>query len=144
MKQLIDIVNYYKQLEDNAKTIGNFLEIVKKLNQLLETPKSENKLENLLNYLKYLSDIKFSEKENLVTINSAKWFNDLFSNLGAYNIKEKLLESFKHTIYKDKDSFYNKLNETIEKFYEDIKNNDVLDLKAINNIYNLKNFFTAY
>ncbi|MFV9891469.1 MAG: hypothetical protein AB8U54_06835, partial [Rickettsia conorii subsp. raoultii] len=141
LKQLIDIVNYYKQLEDNAKTIGNFLETVKKLNQLLETPKSENKLENLLNYLKYLSNIKFSEKENLVTLNSAKWFNDLFSNLGAYNIKEKLLESFKHTICKDKDSFYNKLNETIEKFYEDIKNNDVLDLKAINNIiYNLKNF----
>ncbi|MCX4079166.1 hypothetical protein N7280_00575 [Rickettsia rhipicephali] len=50
---------------------------------------SENKLENLLNYLKYLSNIKFSEKENLVTLNSAKWFNDLFSNLGAYNIKEK-------------------------------------------------------
>ncbi|HJD53890.1 MAG TPA: hypothetical protein LFW11_00575 [Rickettsia endosymbiont of Proechinophthirus fluctus] len=52
MKQLIDIVNYYKQLEDNAKIIGNFLETVKKLNQPLETPKSENKLENLLNYLK--------------------------------------------------------------------------------------------
>nr|WP_016769778.1 hypothetical protein [Rickettsia sibirica] len=81
MKQLIDIVNYYKQLEDNAKTIGNFLEIVKKLNQLLETPKSENKLENLLNYLNYiLSNIKFSEKENLVTLNSAKWFNDLFTS----------------------------------------------------------------
>nr|WP_236682567.1 hypothetical protein [Rickettsia felis] len=144
LKQLIDIVNCYKQLENNAKTIGSFLETVKKLNQLLETPKLENKLENLLNYLKYLSDIKFSEKENLVTINSAKWFNDLFSNLGAYNIKEKLLESFKHTICKDKDSFYNKLNETIEKFYEDIKNNDVLDLKAINNIYNLKKLFTAY
>ncbi|GAA5251745.1 hypothetical protein KNCP2_00330 [Candidatus Rickettsia kedanie] len=78
----------------------------------------------------------------MVTINSAKWFNDLFSNLGAYNIKEKLLESFKHTICKDKDSFYNKLNETIEKFYEDIKNNDVLDLKAIKNIYNLKTFYS--
>ncbi|MFV9857720.1 hypothetical protein [Rickettsia sibirica] len=54
LKQLIDIVNYYKQLEDNAKTIGNFLETVKKLNQLLETPKSENKLENLLNHLNYI------------------------------------------------------------------------------------------
>ncbi|ABV75645.1 hypothetical protein [Rickettsia rickettsii] len=80
LKQLIDIVNYYKQLEDNAKTIGNFLKIVKKLNQPLETPKSENKLENLLNYLKYLSKIKFSKKENLVTLNSAKWFNDLFTS----------------------------------------------------------------
>ncbi|WP_392506914.1 hypothetical protein ACE5D9_05615 [Rickettsia sp. 2024-CO-Wats] len=76
LKQLIDIVNYYKQLKDNANTIGNFLEIVKKLNQLLAITKSENKLENLLNYLKYLSNIKFSEKENLVTFNSAKWFND--------------------------------------------------------------------
>ncbi|AFC70498.1 hypothetical protein [Rickettsia australis] len=63
--------------EDNGKTIGIFLEIVKKRNQLLETSKSENKLENLLNYRKYLSDIKFAAKKNLVTINSAKWFNGL-------------------------------------------------------------------
>lgn len=142
LKQLIDIVSDYKQSGGSNKTIENFLKIVKELYQILETPESENKLENFLNYLKYLSDIEFSGKENSNLINPSEWFKDLLSNLAIYNIKKEVLQSFKDTMHDDKYSFYNQLNETIEKFYEDIQDNNVLNSQAISNVYILKGFLS--
>ncbi|HJD55462.1 MAG TPA: hypothetical protein LFW21_02200 [Rickettsia endosymbiont of Pyrocoelia pectoralis] len=140
-KELINIIENCKTINNSNNTIGTFVEIVKELNQVLKISESGYKLETFLNYLKYISNVKFLEEEKLALVNTTEWFNDLLNNLVSMDIKQELLESFKHTILNDKYSFYNKLNEAITKDYIYIKNNNLLNNKAVSNIYNLQKFF---
>ncbi|KJV90479.1 hypothetical protein [Rickettsia bellii] len=55
LQKLVETIKNYKATDNSNKTIGSFLEVVKELNQILETPNS--KLESFLNYLKHFSDI---------------------------------------------------------------------------------------
>lgn len=83
----------YKATDNSNKTIGSFLEVVKGLNQILETPNS--KLESFLNYLKHFSDTKLSNQHDLDLIDVKDWFSTLFAPFNKINLEAELIESFK-------------------------------------------------
>lgn len=119
LQKLVETIKNYKATDNSNKTIGSFLEVVKELNQILETPNS--KLESFLNYLKHFSDTKLSDQHDLDIIDVKDWFSTLFAPFNKINLEAELIESFKTVLKSDEFSFVGKLNDAIKDFYQDIK-----------------------
>ncbi|WP_341794667.1 hypothetical protein [Rickettsia endosymbiont of Rhinocyllus conicus] len=141
LQKLVETIKNYKATDNSNKTIGSFLEVVKELNQILETPNS--KLESFLNYLKHFSDTKLSDQHDLDIIDVKDWFSTLFASFNKIDLEAELIESFKTVLKSDEFSFVGKLNDAIKDFYQDIKNSKILDINQINNIENLKAFLKS-
>lgn len=141
LAQLIKILNDSQTRDSKDKTTENFLKVSDELYSILKTSKLENNLESLVNYLQYFSNIKnFQENSNL--INPLEWFDNLFSEVTGYNINQELLVAFIVMIDRTNDSFLKKLNEAVQNFYNNIKNNKILDTAEVNNIFKLREFLT--
>jgi hypothetical protein len=142
LAQLIKILNDSQARDSKDKTIENFLKVSDELYPILQISKPESNLNSLINYLKYFFNITNNFQTNSDLINPLEWFDNLFSEVASYDIDRELFLAFIAKIESTKDSFYNKFNEAFQNFYNNIKNNKVLDTAEVVNIFKLREFLT--
>ncbi|MEY4464125.1 MAG: hypothetical protein RLZZ81_1096 [Pseudomonadota bacterium] len=142
LTQLIKILNDSQARDSKDKTIENFFKVSDELYPILQISKPESNLNSLINYLKYFSNINNNFQTSSNLINPLEWFDNLFSEVASYDIDRELFLAFIAKIESTKDSFYNKFNEAFQNFYNNIKNNKILDTAEVVNIFKLREFLT--